>query len=76
MLFRVAGGSRDHGSADHLHTVMRAEAAGKEAVAVGDRENVIPANAVGGQAAGHTFAPYTNIFAGISHDGRITSGAG
>ena len=76
VLLRIAGGSRDHGSADHLHAVMRAQAAGKQAVAVGDGENVVAADPEGGQAAGHALAPHADVLAGVAHDGGVARRAG
>ena len=76
MLLRVAGRSRDHGGADHLHAVVGAETAGEEAVTIGNGEDVVPADAVGGQAAGHAFAPDADILARVTHDGGVARRAG
>ena len=55
---------------------MRAQAAGEQAVAVGDGEDVVAADAEGGQAAGHALAPHADVLAGVAHDGGVARRAG
>ena len=76
MLLRIAGGSRNHGRTDHLYAVMRTQAAGEQAVAVGDGKDVIAADAEGGQAAGHALTPHADVLAGVAHDGGVSRRAG
>ena len=55
---------------------MGAEAAGEQAVAVGDMHDVAGPAARGADRAGDEIAPVVDVAAGVADDGRLAGGAG
>jgi hypothetical protein len=62
--------------ADQLGAVMEAEAAGEQAVAEGDLDDVVLGDPGGGDHPGHQVGPGLDIVAGVADHGRLTGGAG
>ena len=75
MLLGIARRGRQHSRAHALDSIMDAEAACEKSVAVGDAEHVVTGDAISGEATCHTFAPYLDILAGITDDGRVAGGS-
>ena len=71
----VAARSRNHRSAQALGAVVRAQAAGKEAVAVGDLNDVAAMQAAAGQAADDRRGPDVHIFLRVGDDDRLAGGS-
>ena len=66
---------RDHGAAQPLGAVVRAEAAGEQAVAVGDVHDVAGAAAGGADRARHQVGPGVDVVLRVAHDRRLAGGA-
>ena len=66
---------RDHGAAEPLRTAMEAEAAGEEAIAVGDVHHVAGSRAGGAQAAGDEAGPHLKIGLCVANHGGDAGGA-
>ena len=72
MLLGITRTSRNTRGTDVLYTIVGTQAARKQSIAVSYGEDIITCHTVCGQTACHTLAPYTDILAGITHDGRVT----
>ena len=72
----VAGTHRDDQSAEFLGTVVSAEAAGEQAVAVRDQNDVVCGDAGHGHGTGHALGPDIDILAGIERNLRFAGRAG
>ena len=71
-----AAGDRDRGAAEPLRAVMGAEAAGEEAVAVGDMHLHAGPAARGANRARHQVRPDVDIARRVADDRRLAGGAG
>ena len=71
----VAAGRRNDRGADGFRAVVDAEAAGEQAVAVGDLDQRLLGGAGGGQGAGHDFRPDAEVAVGIADDGMFAGRA-
>ena len=71
----VAAGHGDDRGPQPARALMRAEAAGEEAVAVGDLDDVVRAAARGGDAARHQFGPDIHIVLRIAGNDGMAGGA-
>ena len=60
-----AAGDRDDGAAERLGAVVRAEAAGEQAVAVGDMDDVAGPAAGGADASGPSAAAQVSMSRGV-----------
>jgi hypothetical protein len=63
LLFGLAAGHRDDGAAQPLGAVVRAQAAGEQAVAVGHMHHVAGPAAGGADRAGHQVGPVVDVVA-------------
>jgi hypothetical protein len=70
-----AAAERDHGEPEPLRAVVRAEAAGEQAVAVGVVHLVAGPRAGGAHRARHHVAPGVEILRGVADDGRLAGRA-
>ena len=61
LLFGLAAGHRNHGAAQPFSAVVRAQAAGEQAVAVGDMDHVAGAPAGGANRARHQIRPGVDV---------------
>lgn len=75
LAFRLAAGHRDHRRAEPLCAVVRAEAAGEQAVTVGDVHLVFGGGAAGAQTAGDDIGPVIDVALGVTHHRRAAGGA-
>ncbi len=73
---RVARGDRHHREAHVLGAVVEAQAAGEEAVAVGDLDELAGLGPRGGERPRHDLSPDTEIVSGVAHHGGLALGAG
>ena len=71
-----AAGHRHHGAAEPLGAVMRAEAAGEQAIAIGIVHDHAGAAAGGADRARHHLRPHVDIGPGIADHDRLAGGAG
>ena len=71
----IAAADRDHGAAQALGAVVGAEAAGEQAVAVGDVADVAGPAAGGADRAGHQVGPVVDVAARVADDGGLARGA-
>ena len=67
---------RHHGAAQLLRAVMRAEAAGEQAIAIGDVHDHARPPAGGMDRARHHMRPGLDVLRGVADDGRLAGGAG
>ena len=72
----VAGGGGHDGRADLLHAVMEPQAAGEQAVAVGDLHGVVLRHARAAKAAGHALGPHLDVALGVAGDDGLAGRAG
>ena len=72
----VARGDRDDRGTDQLGAVVQAEAAGEQAVAEGDLDDVVFGDAGGGDHPGHQVGPGLDVVAGVADHGGLARGAG
>ena len=70
-----AAGHRDDGAAEPLGAVMRAEAAGEQAVAIGDVDLHARPAAAGADAARADVGPGADVVTGVADDGRLAGRA-
>jgi len=70
----IAAGGGDDGGADGLCAVVRAEAAGEQAVAVGVLHHVAPVHAAGGEGARHDARPDVDVRLGVGDHDRLARG--
>ena len=70
-----AAGHGDDGRAEAFRAVVCAEAAGEQAVAVGNLHDVIGGGSGRGQRAGGAFGPRFNIALGVSYHGGLAGGS-
>ncbi len=71
----VAGGHRHHREPHVLGAVVEAEAAGEEAVAVGDLHELAGLCAGGGQRTRHHLAPHLEVAPGVADHGGLAARA-
>ena len=71
LLLGLAARHRDHGAAGALGAVVRAEAAGEEAVAVGDVDHVAGPAAGGADRARDQVGPGVDVAQRVADDGRL-----
>ena len=76
LFFRLAAGHRDHRGPQTLRAVVRAKAAGKQAVAVGDVDFIFCRAAGGAQGAGDDIGPGIDIILRVAHHRRFAGGPG
>ena len=67
---------RDDGAAEPLGAVMGAQAAGEEAVAIGDVHDVARPSAGGADRARHELGPHLDVGLGVAHHRGLARGAG
>ena len=72
---RVAGGHGQGQAADLVGAAVQARAAGEEAVAIGNLNDVVRAAARGGDAARHQLRPHVHIVLRIAGDDGAAGGA-
>ena len=72
----VAGAGGQDGRPDLLAAVVGAEAAGEQAVAVGDLEDVPGSDADGGHGAGEGLGPVVQVVLGVSDQRGLPGGTG
>ena len=75
LFFGLAAGHRDHNTAQLFRPVMRAQAAGEQAIAIGDMRLMAGPPARGVDGARHDVRPGCNIFPGIADHRRLAGGA-
>jgi len=76
LLLGLAAGHRNDGAAERLSAVVRAEAAGEQAVAIGVEDDVVGAGAGGAHRTRHQPRPGVDILLRIADDGRLARRAG
>ena len=64
----------DYGAAEPFRSAVEAEAAGEQAVAVGDVQHVAGPRAGGAQAAGDEVSPHIQVVPGVADDGGNPGG--
>ena len=67
--------SGNHGEAEALGAVVRAQAAGEQAVAIGDVHLVAGTRARGAHRARHDVRPGVDVLRGVADHGRLAGGA-
>ena len=72
MFFGITSRSRNHSGTKVFYTVMSTQSAGKQAIAVADRERIITRHTESCQTSRHGFRPDSKVFTRIPHNGRIT----
>ena len=72
----VAGGNRQGGRPHVLGTIMQPQAAGEQAVAVGDVDDVLSSGPGGVQRSGRALGPHVDVVPGIPHHRLFAGGAG
>ncbi len=75
LLLGLPARHRDHGAAQPLGAVVRAQAAGEQAVAVGDVHDVAGAPAGGADRARDQVGPGVDVALRVAHDGRLAGRA-
>ena len=75
LLLGLAARHRDHGAAGALGAVVRAQAAGEQAVAVGDVDHVARPAAGGADRARHQVGPGVDVLQGVADDGGLAGRA-
>ena len=71
----LAAAERDDGAAQPLGAVVGAQAAGEQAVAVGDMHLVAGPAAGGVDGARHQLRPHVDVVPGVADHGRLAGGA-
>jgi len=71
----VAARSRHHGRAQRFGSVVCAEPAGEESVAVGDLDHVLVGEAAAGEGAFHHLHPDFEVFPGVADHDRLAGGS-
>ena len=75
LLFRAAAGHGNYRAAQLLRAVVGAQAAGEQAVAIGDMYHVFGAAPGGADGAGDHRRPGLDVVAGVAHHGGLAGGA-